>query len=109
MISPDARRHQASLNLAQAAANSDGTRSYVITPIDPGIHNWVDSAGLHNGIALLRWQAMPAGVDKDDLIREFRVLKLSELDDLPLPRVSPDQRKAQMAMRHSLYAGRATE
>ena len=109
MISPDARRHQASLNLAQAATNPDGTRSYAITPVDPGIHNWIDSAGLHNGIALLRFQAMPPGVNKDDLIREFRVLKLSDLDDLPLPRVSPDQRKAQMAMRHSLHAARARE
>jgi hypothetical protein len=109
MISPDARHHQASLNLTQAAPNPDGTRSYAITPTDPGIHNWVDSAGLHNGIALMRWQAMPAGVNKADLIREFRVLKLSELDDLPLPRVSPDQRKAQMALRRELYAGRASE
>lgn len=109
MISPDARRHQASLNLAQAATNPDGTRSYAITPTDPGIHNWVDSAGLHNGLVLLRWQAVPPGVDKDDLIREFRVLKLAELDDMPLPRVSPDQRKAQMAARHSLHAARARE
>ncbi len=109
MMSPDARRHQASLNLTQALPNPDGTRSYAISPVDPGVHNWVDSAGLHNGIALMRWHAMPAGVNKDDLIREFRVVKLSELDDLPLPRVSPDQRKAQMATRQTLHAARARE
>ena len=109
MLSPDARRHQASLNLAQAAPNPDGTRSYAITPVDPGIHNWVDSAGLHNGIALLRWQSVPPGVDKDDLIPEFRVVKLSELDSLALPRVSPAQRREQMAARDAAYAGRAAE
>jgi hypothetical protein len=109
MISPNARRHQASLNLTQAVPNPDGTRSYAITPVDPGLHNWVDSAGLHNGLALMRWHAVPPGVAKEDLIREVRVVTLSALDDMPLPRVSPDQRKAQMAMRQELHAARASE
>jgi hypothetical protein len=51
---------------------------------------------------------MPAGVKGDELIREFRVIKLAELDRLPLPRVSPDERKAQMALRQSLHAARAS-
>ena len=55
------------------------------------------------------WQAMPPGVNKDDLIREFRVVKLSELDTLDLPRVTPPQRQAQMDARDAAYASRARE
>ena len=109
MMSPDTRHHQASLNLGQAKPNADGSYSYAIAPVDPGIANWIDSAGLHNGLALLRWQAVPPGVNKDDLIRECRVVTLSELDGLDVPRVTPPERKAQMAARDAAYASRARE
>ena len=109
MMSPDARRHQASLNLAQATPNADGSTSYAICPTDPGVANWIDSAGLHNGLALLRWQAVPPGVNKDDLIRECRVVSLAELDGLDIPRVTPPERKARMAARDAAYASRARE
>ena len=35
-----------SLNKAQSVPNEDGTYTYVISPTDPGVANWIDSDGL---------------------------------------------------------------
>ena len=53
--------HFASLNNFQAKANDDGTITYVISIKDPGVNNWLDTEGLHNGIITLRWGGIPAG------------------------------------------------
>jgi hypothetical protein len=109
MISPDRRRHQASLNLSQARPNIDGSYTYLVGPTDPGIANWIDSAGLRNGLALLRWQSVPAGADKDALIREFRVIKLSEAGLLDVPHVTAGERIAALARQAADYMARAGE
>ncbi len=38
-----------SLNKAQSVPNEDGTYTYVISPTDPGVANWIDSDGLQRG------------------------------------------------------------
>ena len=43
-----------SLNKAQSVPNEDGTYTYVISPTDPGVANWIDSDGLNEGILTLR-------------------------------------------------------
>ena len=35
-------------------ANEDGSYTYVISPVDPGVANWIDSDGLREGILTLR-------------------------------------------------------
>ena len=52
-IALDAARRSGALNTSQAKWNSDGTITYVISARDPGVHNWLDSSGLHEG-ALFR-------------------------------------------------------
>jgi hypothetical protein len=47
-------RHQSSLNGHQAAIDSDGILRVVISSRDPGVANWLDSAGHSNGAMLLR-------------------------------------------------------
>lgn len=107
MIAADATRYQTSLNLSQARPNADGSFTYAIAAEDPGIANWIDSAGLAEGYAVLRWQGLPPGAAKDGLVRDFRVVKLGEIQDLPgVPRVSPDERRAQLAARAEGYANR---
>ena len=104
MIAPDAKRYQTSLNLSQSVANPDGSYSYVIAATDPGVANWIDTAGLDEGFAVLRWQGLPPGATKDGLLREFKVVKLSELSSLP--KVSPAERRQQLAERADGYANR---
>jgi hypothetical protein len=47
-------RHQSSLNGHQALIDSDGILRVVISSRDPGVANWLDSAGHSNGAMLLR-------------------------------------------------------
>jgi hypothetical protein len=109
MIAPDAKKYQVSLSSAQAVGNADGTRTYVISMTDPGAANWLDTAGLHQGLAIMRWQALSKTATKDKLVRDFRVLKHSDLAKLPdLARVTPEQRKAALAARAKAYANRTT-
>ena len=47
-------RHQSSLNAHQAAVDSDGLVRVVLCERDPGIANWLDTAGHSNGAMILR-------------------------------------------------------
>jgi hypothetical protein len=47
-------RHQSSLNAHQAAVDSDGVVRVVLCEPDPGIANWLDTAGHSNGPIILR-------------------------------------------------------
>ncbi|WP_226018745.1 hypothetical protein [Novosphingobium sp. FKTRR1] len=78
-IAPDSSKHQASLNVSQAVANPDGSYSYVLAPQDPGIANWIDTAGIHDGYVLMRWQGFEAGSAGTALLRDYRVVKFSDL------------------------------
>lgn len=47
-------RHQSSLNGHQAVADSDGRVRVVLCARDPGVANWLDTAGHSNGAMILR-------------------------------------------------------
>jgi hypothetical protein len=47
-------RHQSSLNAHQAAVDSDGLVRVVLCGRDPGVANWLDTAGHSNGAMILR-------------------------------------------------------
>jgi hypothetical protein len=100
-----------SLNKAQSAANDDGTYTYVISPTDPGVTNWIDSNGLREAILTLRMAEFGAAGPREDLGARGRVVKLDRLDaEVPhLPRVSPEQRAAQLADRRAAYLRRLPE
>jgi hypothetical protein len=104
MIAPDARTRQVCLNKSQVVPNADGTVTYVIAKTDPGAANWLDTAGLDDGLAIMRWQQVPADMTNAGLIRDFRVVKLADLAAMPgLPRVTPDERRTRIAARGPAY------
>jgi hypothetical protein len=112
MIAPDARLHQTSLNTAQVSANPDGSVTYVLSPTDPGVANWIDTAGLHHGYFLIRWEGFPKGAKPQGLLRSFQIVKLSDLQGpafSALPRISSVQRQEQLSQRAAEYANRLTE
>ncbi|WP_428343351.1 DUF1214 domain-containing protein [Mycobacterium sp.] len=47
-------RHQSSLNGHQAVVDPDGVARFVLASRDPGVANWLDTAGYSNGAMLLR-------------------------------------------------------
>ena len=68
-----------SLNKAQSVPNPDGAYTYVLCPEDPGVHNWLDTCGLSEGMLTLRMAEFPGGRPRDDLSARGEVVKLSDL------------------------------
>lgn len=84
--------NHSSLNDTQAKPDADGKLRIVVSAHDPGIANWMDTAGYPTGIIQGRW----TGCDSQP-IPEVRRVKLREVAKL-LPkgtlRVTPEQRQA---------------
>lgn len=102
MMPIDARAGTHSLNGAQVARNPDGTITYVLARSDPGVANWIDTAGLRQGMFIVRWQGVPPGADAADMVRDFRVIDLAKLDrmiDPAVPRIDAAGRIAQVGQR----------
>ncbi len=105
----DARSGTLSLNSRQIALNPDGGTTYVLSRKDPGVANWINTGGLLQGIIVLRWQAMPKGVDPKSLLREFKVINLANLNAAvspETPRLDEAGRIAQVAGRKASYNAR---
>ncbi|HEV7851864.1 MAG TPA: hypothetical protein VGP27_10985 [Mycobacterium sp.] len=100
-----------SLNKAQSVPNEDGTYTYVISPVDPGLANWIDSDGLNEGILTLRMAEFGGDGPNEDLGARGRVVKLEDLDnELPTARrVSAQDRAAELADRRAAYLRRLPE
>jgi len=100
-----------SLNKAQSARNEDGTYTYVISAVDPGVANWIDSDGLHEGILTLRMAEFGEDGPKEDLGARGRVVRLDDLDkEVPTSRrVSEADRANELAQRRAAYLRRLPE
>ena len=100
-----------SLNKAQSTPNEDGTYTYVISPTDPGVANWIDSDGLHEGILTLRMAEFGGDGPTEDLGAHGRVIDLDALDrEVPaLRRVSAQERADELADRRTAYLRRLPE
>ncbi|OBK32032.1 hypothetical protein A5659_24875 [Mycobacterium sp. 1165196.3] len=100
-----------SLNKAQSVANEDGSYTFVISPVDPGVANWIDSDGLREAILTLRMAEFGESGPREDLGARGRVVKLDRLDaEVPhLPRVSEQQRATDLAQRRNAYLRRLPE
>jgi hypothetical protein len=51
----DYANHTSSLNGFQSEPDPDGTIRYVVAETDPGVPNWLDTAGHRGGFLTLRW------------------------------------------------------
>lgn len=99
----------ASLNLSQLAPNPDGSYTIVIAMQDPGVHNWLDACGLHEGILTLRWAEFPNDRRTAETRAASRVVPLAQLrQSLPAGTklVTAEERRAQLARRARSYAWR---
>jgi hypothetical protein len=93
----DFTTRQSSLNHAQARLDPDGVFRGVIAHEDPGVPNWLDTAGHERGTLIARFVMAERAPD----VRS-RVVKLEELAGaLPTstPSISPGERDASLARR----------
>ena len=105
--SPDWINRQTSLSWcndgAQALPMSDGSYRFIVSPRDPGVHNWVDTAGLSQGVLYARIQS-PRG---DNFAPPEVHAELVQLDgpeqhlEHGTPRVDADTRKRAIAARQA--------
>ena len=96
---------QTTLNNAQATANPDGTYTFVVSPTDVGVANWVSTGGLNQGTISIRFQ----GIDTSDPNGPKVSSQVVSLDDLSsvLPAgttyVTAEERAAAIAARKAAY------
>jgi hypothetical protein len=95
----------ASLNKSQVVPNPDGSVTYALALADPGLANWIDTCGLHQGWMLTRWQGVPAGVQLDTMIRDVQLVQMDAVPDT-LPKIDLAGRRAQIAGRARSFAQR---
>ncbi|GAY14086.1 Ig-like domain-containing protein [Mycobacterium sp. shizuoka-1] len=108
-ITPDYRDHQSSLNSSQAIQNPDGSYTLVIAKTDPGVANWVDTAGLSQGSLFVRWQLPGANPDAGPPTVTSRVVRIQDLPAALPPTtvyVTPEQRAQQLTERRQAYDSR---
>jgi hypothetical protein len=107
--SADYAQRSTSLNNTQAELGADGYFTYILSNQDPGIRNWLDAGGLHDGILLVRWEVLPGTAQVDRAVREVRIVKLSNLT-AALPagasRIDAGQRQQWLAERRKSYERR---
>jgi hypothetical protein len=71
----DYRYERVTINGGQTAYEPDGSWTIVVSPRDPGVPNWVSTAGRRRGLVWLRW-FLP---DETPKALATRVVALSEL------------------------------
>ncbi len=79
MESLDYRFHKIHFNSASAAARSDGSVRIVVAQRDPGVDNWLETAGHEFGTMCFRW-VRPVGEPPEP---QTRVVKIDQVKELP--------------------------
>jgi uncharacterized protein DUF1214 len=67
--------HQSTLNCHSAQLESDGSVRFVVAHSDPGVPNWLDTAGHRRGTIGVRW----VGPDVIDVLPSTRLVKVGSL------------------------------
>jgi hypothetical protein len=91
--------NQSSLNDSQAAPDADGVLRIVVSGRDPGVPNWLDTAGYPTGVVQGRWaecdsQPVPA-------VRKVKLADIRRALPAATPRITPEQRERALRDRRS--------
>tara|TARA_R110002049_G_scaffold308150_1_gene511112 strand:+ start:7584 stop:8825 length:1242 start_codon:yes stop_codon:yes gene_type:complete len=111
-VSENPASQQSSLNNDQAVANADGSYTFVVSPTDPGVLNWVDTSPLRRGFLFLRWAGLdPAAPSSDEILLATRTCTINELQQyLPADTrwIDPVQREQALLRRQQEHLARYT-
>jgi hypothetical protein len=96
--------NHSSLNDAQAKPDADGVLRIVVSAQDPGVPNWLDTAGYPQGLIQGRWfecdsQPIPS-------VRKVALAELRKYLPADAPRIAPDERERIIRERRAAYQER---
>ena len=95
-------RHQSSLNGHQAATDTDGLVRVVVCGRDPGVANWLDTAGHSNGAMILR--CVRTETAPTPTVRRVSVDQIWAALPTDTKRLTPGERAAVLQRRrHAVY------
>lgn len=95
---------QSSLNDSQAKVDSDGVLRIVVSAKDPGVPNWLDTAGHRRGAFQGRWTNCNA--QPTPTVRKVAVTEVRGLLPAATPTVTPEQRERIIRERRAAYQQR---
>jgi hypothetical protein len=100
----DPASRQSSLNGHQARLDGNGVFRGVIGGEDPGVANWLDTAGHERGTVIARFVDAEAAIEP-----RFRVVPREELHDAvasDTPTLTPTERRASLVRRREAFVRR---
>jgi hypothetical protein len=100
----DYATRQTSLNHAQAQLDGDGRFRCVIAHRDPGVANWLDTAGYEEGMIQYRW--IWSRSNPHPSLRRVHFDEIAGALPADTPRVTPDERRRTLAARQAHVARR---
>jgi hypothetical protein len=100
----DYARHQSSLNGHQAVADDDGMVRLVVSHRDPGVANWLDTAGHSAGPIIIRYVRTEGAPVPNTRVVPFDAVSASLPPDTV--RVTPDERRTVITRRGQAVSGR---
>jgi hypothetical protein len=104
MEGPDQQNYVSSLSGHQLPVASDGSRYYVISHQDPGVAGWVATTGLSKGFHAQRYVFRKDPDEENMPTAEAFHIKIGQLDQIlpaDTPRVSAEERRAEIAIRQA--------
>jgi hypothetical protein len=93
----DHMNRQGCLNAHTSHTDSDGKLRYVISAADPGVPNWLDTAGYRRGVMFGRW--MESDSAPGPTITKVKLAELRRHLPSDTPVVTPEQRDAAIRLR----------
>lgn len=93
-----------SLNGAQAPVDKDGVLRIIVSARDPGVPNWLDTAGYPTGVIQGRW--MECNSQPVPSVRKVAVANIRNLLPAGTPTISAQQRDQQLRNRRALLQQR---
>lgn len=93
----DYRFHQSSINNQQAVIDADGKVRIVLSALDPGVRNWVDTSGSLRGFAQWRWYLSDRFPVPTATLTSVTAVRKYLPPETPV--ISPDQRSEQLMQR----------
>jgi hypothetical protein len=92
---------QSSLNGYQAKLDTDGKFRAVISHLDPGVPNWLDTAGEPWGILQMRWNRCSSA--PEPTVKKVALKDVRKYVPADTPVVTPDVRNEQLRDRREAY------